>query len=509
MIKLPKGPAKLIQTIGKSVLKPGGFTSPDNWILTSSFIVDNVIGMVRECCGKGMISMVTVKNSRFVRRGIVYCALCLPLLLWVSGQAAAQIEFESEPVNYNTAPTNDPVVKLQKLIDSGELELRHDERQGYLPSVLDALNVPQSSQMLVFSQTSFQLRRIAPSHPRAVYFSDDTYVGWVQDGDVLEMSTVDPRQGAIFYTLDQTKESRPRFVRDRGQCITCHASSRTQGVPGHLIRSVYPDNSGRPLLGSGTFVTDHRSPFEQRWGGWYVSGTHGEMRHMGNAIAHDRQNPEDLDREAAANLTDLSKLVNVKPYLSPHSDLVALMVLEHQTQMHNYITFANYEARSSLHYDGVMNKALDRPEDYQSDTTTRRLDKASEKLVQYMLFVNEFPLTSLVEGMSEFAADFTARGVLDNEGRSLREFDLQRRLFKYPCSYLIYSDAFVNLPEPIKQRVYGRLHDVLAGVDQSPDFAHLSAADRQAIREILNDTHAEFRAACRSPHECCRVASDR
>jgi len=417
------------------------------------------------------------------------------LVAFTSERVAAQIEFEAEPVNYNTAQTNDPVVKLQKLLDSGELKLMHDEHYGYLPSVLDALNVPKSSQMLVFSQTSFQLRRIAPSHPRAVYFGDDTYVGWVQDGDVLEMSTVDPQQGAIFYTLDQTEASKPRFIRDRGQCITCHASSRTQAVPGHLVRSVFPDDNGRPLLGSGTYVTDHRSPFEQRWGGWYVSGTHGTMRHMGNAIARDRQNPEDLDREAAANVTDLSTLVNVKPYLSPHSDLVALMVMEHQSQMHNFITFANYEARSSLHYDGVMNKALERPEDYQSDTTKRRLDKASEKLVQYMLFADEFQLTSPVQGMSEFATEFAARGVRDTKGRSLREFDLQRRLFKYPCSYLIYSDAFLSLPEPIKQRVYARLHAVLFESDQSPEFVHLTSVDRRAIREILDDTHPEFRAA--------------
>lgn len=439
--------------------------------------------------------MFDTKKSWLARRSLVYCSLCLPLILFSGEYAAAQIEFESEPVNYNTAVTNDPVVKLQKLLDSGELTLKYDEHYGYLPSVLDALNVPKSSQMLVFSQTSFQLRRIAPSHPRAIYFGDDTYVGWVQDGDVLEMSTVDPQQGAIFYTLDQTEASKPRFIRDRGQCITCHASSRTQAVPGHLVRSVFPDDNGRPLLGSGTYVTDHRSPFEHRWGGWYVSGTHGAMRHMGNAIARDRQNPEDLDREAAANLTDLTKLVNVKPYLSPHSDLVALMVLEHQTQMHNYITFANYEARSSQHYDGVMNKALDRPDEYQSDTTKRRLDKASEKLVQYLLFAEEFQLTSPVKGMSEFANEFTSHGIRDTKGRSLREFDLQRRLFKYPCSYLIYSDAFMDLPAPIKQRVYGRMHEVLAEANQSVEFVHLSAADRQAIRELLNDTHAEFRAA--------------
>ncbi|MEO8495737.1 MAG: hypothetical protein ABI614_11745 [Planctomycetota bacterium] len=434
------------------------------------------------------------KMFQVARRVSISC-LVVSLLLLSCDRVAAQIEFESAPINYDTAPTNDPIVELQKRLNAGELKLAHDEHYGYLPAVLDALNVPPSSQMLVFSQTSFQLRRIAPSHPRAVYFSDNTNVGWVQDGDVLEMSTVDPQQGAIFYTLDQAQDPQPRFLRDRGQCITCHASSRTQGVPGHLVRSVFPDANGRPLLGSGTYVTDHRSPFDRRWGGWYVSGTHGTMRHMGNAIAQDRRNPEDLDREAGANVTDLSKLVNVQPYLSPHSDLVALMVLEHQTQMQNFITLASYEARSALHLDGVMNKALDRPGDYQSDTTKRRLEKASEKLLQYMLFVDEFELTSPVQGMSAFAAEFAAKGIRDSQGRSLRDFDLTRRLFKYPCSYLIYSDAFAQLPAPIRQRVYDRLRDVLADTGQSVEFSHLLAADRRAIFEILNETHAEFHAS--------------
>lgn len=421
--------------------------------------------------------------------------LCLALLSFDTRSASAQLEFESEPINYTTAPTSDPVAKLQSLLDSGEHILDYDNQHGYLPSVLKALDVPISSQMLVFSQTSFQLRRISPTHPRAVYFGDDAYVGWVQDGDVLEMAAVDPQLGAVFYTLDQTESVKPKFVRDRGQCTSCHASSRTQGVPGHLVRSVFPDVNGRPLLGSGSYVTDHRSPFEKRWGGWYVSGTHGEMRHMGNAIAHDRTNPEDLDREAAANVTDLSKIVNTRPYLSPHSDLVALMIMEHQSQMQNFITLANFEARSALHYDNIMNKALDRPEGHQSDTTVRRLDKVSEKLLQYMLCCDEFALASPVQGASDFATEFAERGIRDSQGRSLRDLDLKTRLFKYPCSYQIHSEAFLCLPEPIKDRVYSRLHDVLSGTDQSEDFSHLSGPDREAILAILNDVHVEFRAA--------------
>jgi hypothetical protein len=166
--------------------------------------------------------------------------------------ASAQMEFELPPINYAHGPTNDPVTRLQQEIDAGQVKLRFDAKNGYLPAVLQLLGVPDSSQMLVASQTSFQLRKISPQRPRAIYFNDSVYVGWVQFGDVMELSSVDPRQGAIFYTLEQKETNRPRFVRDQGQCLICHASSRTQSVPGHLVRSVFADRAGVPLLGSGT-----------------------------------------------------------------------------------------------------------------------------------------------------------------------------------------------------------------------------------------------------------------
>ena len=413
-------------------------------------------------------------------------------LILAAGPAAAQLQFESEPINYQDAPVHDRIAQLQQKVDDGEIQLSYEGRRGYLRDVLRLLEVPPSSQALVFSQTSFQLRKISPHRPRAVYFNDDTYVGWVQGGDVIEFAAVDPQQGAIFYTLDQQRVSQPKFLRDRGQCMTCHASSRTQGVPGLLIRSVYADADGRPQLGSGTFTTDHRSPFTERWGGWYVSGTHGKLRHMGNCISRDRSNPEAIDIESGANRTDLKEFVDTTPYLKPTSDIVALMVMEHQTQMHNYITLANFETRHAQHYDRIMNKALGRPEDYQSESTGRRIVSAAEKLVRYMLLVDEFQLTSPVKGVSEFAAEFSSLGPLDSQDRSLRQLDLSSRLFKYPCSYLIYSDAFDSLPALVKQEVYRRLLEVLSGSDQDAQFEHLSSADRTAIREILTDTKPDF-----------------
>lgn len=427
----------------------------------------------------------------FEFRGFSWRSGVMVLALFLAGNlspAKAQMDFEREPILYHKTPSSDAVTELQNQLDAGTVQLEFDEEHGYLKSVLNRLDISPSSQVLVYSQTSFQLRRISPRRPRALYFNDESYVGWVQAGDVLEIMTTDPKQGQIFYTLSQEKDSRPQLVRDQGQCIVCHASSRTQGVPGGLVRSTFVNAGGQPAYGSGTFNIDHTSPFKNRWGGWYVTGTHGKMRHMGNVYSKSRLNPEDIDREAGANVTDLSDRLDVSPYLTPHSDIVALMVLEHQTQMQNAITAANFENRSAAYSDGIMNKALDRPEDYRSDTTKRRVASAGDQLLRYLLFSEEFQLSSPVKGTSNFARDFQSQGPQDSRGRSLRDLDLKTRMFKYPCSYLIYSSAFDHLPADVKQYVTERLYEILTGKDESEEFAHLSASDRKAILEILTET---------------------
>ncbi len=419
-------------------------------------------------------------------------ACALALMLTFSTTAFAQLEFEKEPINYGTAPTSEAVSTLQQALDQGELQLEFDEQHGYLPSLLKLLEIPSSSQVLVHSKSSFQLRRISPRNPRALYFNDTSYLGWVQGGDVVEIMTTDPEQGEIFYTLAQEETARPQFIRDRGQCMLCHASSRTQQVPGSLVRSLFVDASGQPQVGAGTFNIDHRSSFKDRWGGWYVTGKHGAMRHMGNVVSKIRRNPEVIDREAGANVEDLSEWFDVSPYLTPHSDIVALMVLEHQTQMQNFLTLASYECRTATHYDGVMNAALKRPKDHVTDTTRRRIASAGDKVLRYMLFEDEFRLTAPVQGTSAFAKEFQAQGPRDAKGRSLRDFDLQTRMFKYPCSYLIYSPSFDQLPKPVKQYLTDRLKQILTGDDESEEFAHLSTVDRQAILEILTATKPEL-----------------
>ena len=409
------------------------------------------------------------------------------LSMTVTAQTA---DFEREPILYHTTPVNDAVARLNKQITAGDKTLQWDEKTGWLKSLLGALNVPESSQTLVFSKTSLQLSRISSRRPRAIYFSDDVYVGWVQNGGVIEVSAVDQHQGPVFYSIPQTSDEFT-IRRDKGECLSCHASAKTKSVPGYLVRSVFPGPDGTPHYGLGTTTTDHSTPFKDRFGGWYVTGRHGEMPHRGNAIADEESDPP-IDPKPGANRTTLDGLVRTEPYLVQSSDIVALMILEHQSQMHNLITRANYESRMAAHHDKAMNRLLKREDDYVSDSTRRRIKSAGDKLLAYMLMSDEWPLTSPVQGNSEFQKVFEASGKRDRRGRSLRQLDLEKRLFKYPCSFLIQSDSYRGMPEDMREYVESRLADILTGRDGSGQFEHLSQSDRKAILEILSNVLPGF-----------------
>jgi hypothetical protein len=407
-------------------------------------------------------------------------------------------DIEAEPINYAKAPVDNAVSRLEQRLASGKATLKHEKDVGYLRSLLRELNVPQSSQTLVFSKTSLQRHRIAPTRPRAIYFGDDVYVGFCQRGDVLEVTAIDPGLGAVYYTLDQKSPDKPRFTRQTDTCTLCHASSANQGLPGNLVRSVYPDQDGLPILSAGSHRIDQTSPLSERWGGWYVSGTSGKQKHLGNLTLKGNPDPNNIDNAKGVNRTELSDCFKTSAYLTPHSDIVALMVLEHQTEMHNLIGRASLLMRIALYEEASINKALGRPVDYRSETTTSRIKSAGESLVKYMLFSGEAHLTERVRGTSSFADEFRKRGPRDRRGRSLRDLDLEHRLFVYPCSYLIYSPAFDDLPAPMKEYVYHRLWEVLSGQDTTKEFAHLSAMDRQAILEILRETKPNLPASWRA-----------
>jgi hypothetical protein len=404
----------------------------------------------------------------------------LATFLVVEGRSGAN-DLEQAPIYYTKAPANNAIARLQQR----SAALSFVDNFGYLPALLDALKVPRSSQMLVFSKTSMQRHRISPRTPRALYFNDDIYVGYCQGGAVLELTAVDPQLGAVFYTLEQKRADTPRIVRQDYSCLVCHGSSLNHGFPGQLVRSVYADGQGHPILSSGTFRIDHTSPLKERWGGWYVSGTHGRQAHLGNLIVRDGRVPEEIDNSPNLNATDLSRWIHTADYLTPHSDIVALMVLEHQAEMHNRITRAGYLTRIALYEEAELNKALGQPAAERSELTQRRIKNACEPLLKYLLFSDEAKLTAKLQGTSGFAREFVQHGPRDAKGRSLRQLDLETRLFKYPCSYLIYSEAFDSLPEPARDYVLERLWDILNQPAGSDDFPQLAGDDRRAIREIL------------------------
>jgi hypothetical protein len=414
--------------------------------------------------------------------------------------AACAVDLDAEPINYAKAPADNVIERLNKHLTSGKMKIACDPKMGYLPSLLKALDVPQSSQILVFSKTSFQRNRISPATPRALYFNDDVYIGYCQQGDVLEVSAVDSRLGAVFYTVDQKAIDRITFTRQTESCLLCHASSANQGLPGHLIRSVYADATGNPVLRFGTHRIDQTSPLKERWGGWYVTGKAGKQTHLGNLIVNERErDPDNIDNSAGLNVTDLNKRIKSSAYLTGHSDIVALMVVEHQAEMHNLIGRASLLTRCALHEQMTLNKELNRPPDEAWDSVTSRINHAGEAVVRYMLMSGELELQEKVEGTSPFASEFMKKGLHDKKCRSLRDLDLKHRLFTYPCSYLIYSKAFDDLPAPVKDRIFLRLWEVLTGKDTSKEFAHLSTNDRRAILEILVETKANLPGYWQAP----------
>jgi hypothetical protein len=399
------------------------------------------------------------------------------LILAASIAASAQrrdafIASRDEPaIRYSAGPTTDPVAALNEKLQSGAVSLTFEPSAGYLRSVLDAFNIPVESQALVFSQSSFQAPLINVLNPRSIYFGDTVAVGWVRGGRILEITAQDPSQGVIFYELDQKESASPRFVRNN-DCLACHLSWETRGVPGLLVQSMYPIPD--EVSYANGFTTVHGSPLEQRWGGWFVTGDTGGAKHMGNVTVMPADKGKLKLASPTSPLNSVVGLLDLTGYPTPYSDVIAQMVLAHQTQMTNLITRAGWEAR-------LLSA---KP----STDASARLAEAVTDLVDYLLFVDEAPLTGPVKGTAGFTERFAKSGPRDKQGRSLRDFDLKRRLFQHPCSYMIYTPAFDALPQLAKDAVYNRMWEVLSGREKQPRYKVLSLADRRAIVEILRDT---------------------
>lgn len=375
------------------------------------------------------------------------------------------LPYAQRPIHYDAPAIDNAAARLQEQLDAGTAVLPFHERFGYLPGLLQQLDVPIESQLLVFSKTALHSRLVSPRTPRAVYFNDEVSVGYVPGTPAIEVAAIDPDKGVTFWVLEQNAQTAPRLVRE-SSCLACHVGQTTLHVPGLMVRSFLTDDAGNPLGGYSRIT--HETELSKRFGGWYVTGKHGTQPHWGNLIGRadeQRQRRQPLFR---GNVTELPQTVDASAYLSPHSDLVAHLVLNHQAHGVNLLVRAGYEHRLN-----------------------RRSD-AEDRLLRYLVFADEPPLTAPLAGTSGFARWFEQRGPKDEQGRSLREFDLRTRVFRYRLSCLIYSPAFDGLPGEVKSRLYQRLYAGLTAETPPADFRHLPLDERQAIVKIVRATKCDL-----------------
>jgi hypothetical protein len=406
---------------------------------------------------------------------------------------AQQEDYERPPILYSKTAPNDAVGRIQQRIKSGEFRFPESDDRSILLALLKEMKIPVESQILVFSKTSKQRALIGPSRPRALYFSDDCYVGWVPGG-AMEVVAFDPSLGPTFYLVDPHDSEQPMKFTRSDDCLSCHARSTTGDVPGLLARSVFPDKRGEPIFSAGSTFVTQETPFSERWGGWYVTGRHGAGRHRGNAIATESKNGADLDVEPGANQTQLDAFFDPSTYPLDQSDIVALMVFEHQVGAHNALNEANLQTRIALHrWRGIREALKEDPDQPLYGSTLSVIKHQADKILMQLLFVDEAALPNGgIQGATNFQTAFAATKRTDSKGRSLRDLDLQTRLFRYRCSYLVYSEAFDGLPEFLRNQVLDRLDEILTAQSPTAPFDRLPFAERKAIREILVETKPEL-----------------
>jgi hypothetical protein len=400
----------------------------------------------------------------------------------MSGQKAESwlgVLDEHPAIQYATRPTGDRVTALKEALARSERTLRRDSRTGYLVGVLDALGVHRESQLLVFSKTGVQRAYTSPHTPRALYFDQSVAVAYVPNAPLLEIAAHDPQQGVVFYTLEQDGAA-PVLTRQRS-CLTCHVSSTTLEVPGMIARSNTVGEDGNIMPQTSSQNVNHQTPHPDRWGGWFVTSEdaappYAQMAHRGNITFSGRGNTSNQ-----VFVDWLGAAPEARGYLSGSSDIVALLVFDHQMYAINLLTRLNWESRV----------AATRGEAAASESSVRRL---ANDLADYLLFADEAPPLAPLTLPRGFAASLEARTPKDHRGRSFGQLDMVNRMFRYPCSYMIYSDAFEGLPKPVKDAVYRRMLDVLSGHDAKEAHVRQTAEDRRAVLEILRETKPDFPA---------------
>lgn len=399
--------------------------------------------------------------------------------------ANADLDFwEMSPIHYSDTQAQDSLTALAAELATGAKRIEGNSELDRLKFVLRELHIPEASQILVYSKTSHQNSLINPQNPRSLYFSENAYVGYVPGG-AIEAIVEDPQLGPIYYIIDQSTTGKFQIERDQSSCITCHATSNTENVPGLLVRSVCPDQDGHPLLALGTSLVDHLTPLADRWGGYYVTGR-SSLPHLGNQVFVEKSTPV----PKASQQIDLTSIIDVKKYLRPTSDIVALLVLEHQCRMHNHFTAASMNYRHARFLNQVLNPDS-KPEEGSAGKLAIHM---ADRIVECLFFKDEASCGEDLEGGAEFQKSFEARFPKTKDGHSLADFKLYERIFKYRCSYMIYSEAFRLLPTPVKNSVLKKMYSVLAGDD--PDYAWLKASEREKIEAILAETLPDWKTHC-------------
>ncbi|HEY6454853.1 MAG TPA: hypothetical protein VIY90_06160 [Steroidobacteraceae bacterium] len=389
-------------------------------------------------------------------------------------------------IHYSDPPVRNDIARLQKRIDAGTVKLTATPQHGYLDSILKALNIDPDSQTLVFSKTSLQVDAISAATPRAIYFNDNTYVAWVQKTGMLEINTMDADRGPVFYTVNAA-DSHAVLERQALRCLTCHDSYSEMGggVPRFLFESTYEVEHGKLIPDAVARETADETPIAERWGGWYVTGQDGGALHLGNIQPPATNAPIALDKVRRGSLASLGSLLDTSPYLRSTSDIVALLVLEHQITVHNLIIRANYKSRMLLARffptgDAATVHWAQLPTPLQA-----RLEQLLDPVADGLIMRGAAPLPDKVVGSNGYAAWFQAQGPKDSQGRSLRELDLTTRVFRYPLSFLIYSEGFDALPLFVRERLYEKLaHDLHATADGRTAFDILVATKPEFAQAV-------------------------
>jgi hypothetical protein len=424
---------------------------------------------------------------------------------------AMRYDLEYPGVGYSGPAHDNRIWRFQQKLKSGELKLQWEPHFGYLRSVLKALEIDPSSQIMVFSKTSLQTSVINEQTPRAIYFNDDTYVGFVLNTDLMEFASVDAKLGVVFFGMINRQDTAPVMERDGGRCLTCHDtySMMGGGVPRVMIMSAPVDDAADTRTFGSASEVDDRTPIAERWGGWYVSGWYQAGRgappvtHFGNLALRTETPGSQGDRlrelvPGRDNLGSVSAYFDTSLYISDKSDVVALLVSEHQTFVQNLITRVLYKVSTIMSQGGGASATSPGPAPRAwTDIEPRRqaaLKQVCEPLIRALFFTDAVPLSGQVITSSGFTERFAQRGPRDAEGRSLRDLKLEKRLFKFPLSYMVYTDSFNALPPFVREYIDSRIVDVLQGRDQTGISARLSAEDRAAISQILADTLPRFAA---------------